>query len=368
MEIIKQPSVPATTFPNFTKLPGELRNMIWGYALHEARKAGLHSEPAALWLQRGKRAHFFTIFDTQNEAHLVPQDQHLHDQSSVLRCYTLAAPRIDASSRGSWLEANTNAFISQWSVCAESRAFAAYHLKEVKQPIPFGLPSSGGPPILDTCNDTCIPQHLSEWKILSSSIWQGIGKNEDQGIGKNEDTMKRKMARWGVSRNHVEKYVGRFSMNGETHTFTVLKDLDLICLRPLNMATFNWFPAQSAFLQLKTHNTAFEMRSGWTAPGNGTLESWESLVMRILAQIRGGRGRSEGLRSFWIIDYRIHPKQGAVRPVTNSRRRRKDPIRFEGRGCDYVEVIYEEESLWEFEGLEGETRSLRFLRIWNIGT
>ncbi|KAH8908507.1 hypothetical protein BR93DRAFT_976668 [Coniochaeta sp. PMI_546] len=344
-----QPTEPSPTFPNFPKLPCELRFMVWSYAIQEARKVGLHSENYATRSMGQRRAHFFTIFDTHNESHLVSQGERLHKQSSFLQ-YTLAAPRMDESSPGSWLEANTNAFTSEWSVCAESRAYAANHLKEVRVPMPFGLPSSGSPPILDTCNDSCIPRHVSQWKCRSSRMWRNNGMSEDK--------IKEKMALWWITGNPVEKYVGKFTSNGETHTFTVLKERDLVCLRPLNMDTFDWNSARSTLLQLKTDDMAFEMRRGWTSPGNGTVESWHGLAGRISGE--GMVWTSDSLRRFWIIDYRIHLKQGAVWPVTKHRKSKMRLTRFHGRLCDFVEVHNVEELIWEFDGVEGEPKSLNY--------
>lgn len=68
-----------------------------------------------------------------------------------------------------------------------------------------------------------------------------------------------KIAR-GVITDRVEKYVGKFTMGRETHSFTVLKARDLACLRPLDMETFDWDSAISTLLPLKTKDVAFEMR------------------------------------------------------------------------------------------------------------
>lgn len=82
----------ATTFPSFPKLPWELRNMVWGYAMDNARRAELHSDETQA-NRRTNRMHFFTIFDRDQE-HLVPINEQLHNQALVLH-YFLGAPRTD---------------------------------------------------------------------------------------------------------------------------------------------------------------------------------------------------------------------------------------------------------------------------------
>lgn len=67
-----------------------------------------------------------------------------------------------------------------------------------------------------------------------------------------------------------------------------------------------------------------------------------------------------GLHRFWIIDYRIRLKQGAVWPVNKHRKSKRCLIHFQGRVCDYVEVHDVEKINWEFEVIEGGTRGLRF--------
>lgn len=66
LSIMARLVIPATTFPQFLQLPCELRHMIWGHALEDARKAGLHSEDVAIRSLR-RQADFFTIFDTRQE-------------------------------------------------------------------------------------------------------------------------------------------------------------------------------------------------------------------------------------------------------------------------------------------------------------
>lgn len=158
-----------------------------------------------------------------------------------------------------------------------------------------------------------------------------------------------------------EKRVGRFTENGETHTFTVKHDWDVICLQPLDMDSFNWDLAYPSLRSLRTNRYAFEMRSGWAAPGNGTVESWDRVVDEIYCQTLEDMegGAIERVKRLYIIDYRIRQKKGAVWPVSKDRRCRHLD-RFQGRNGDLVEIIQAEEDNWEFETEGGDIKALQF--------
>ncbi|KAB5575403.1 hypothetical protein GE09DRAFT_592410 [Coniochaeta sp. 2T2.1] len=360
---MEQSNTTPTTFHSFPKLPYELRMKIWALALDDARRSGLDSQesphPKAT---RIGRAHFFTIFDNHKEGHLVPTHERLHGQSSFLQ-FPLAAPRmLGPATPGSWLDANTNATSSFWAACAESRAYAWKRLKQVPDPAEWGIPEPWAePPVLDTCTTRCIPGHVSGYKKRSAAQFARAGRN----IDRLKEVLAMQVTRTG---KRVEKYVGRFCLGAsEMHTFTVLKQRDLVCLQPLDPSGFasSWAAMLPTLVKLRTNDVGFEMRSLWEAPTNISKEAYAAMRTALADHVTGrGDRRGPTVRRFWIVDYRVHLKRGAVWPVTDHVNVRRKGLHWfcGGEFYDFVEVMQEDQALWEFEDAGGGRREIKLAR------
>ncbi|KAK3934233.1 hypothetical protein QBC46DRAFT_400381 [Diplogelasinospora grovesii] len=100
------------TFHPFPRLPRELRDEVWEFAV--------------LSLPRRGRAHFFTLFCEEDRAALVsaepvvmcPPNPNIHSW------YHLAAPQCSGPGRLSWIDSNPSAYLCEiglWGACRESR-------------------------------------------------------------------------------------------------------------------------------------------------------------------------------------------------------------------------------------------------------
>ncbi|KAK4034713.1 hypothetical protein C8A01DRAFT_38817 [Parachaetomium inaequale] len=274
------------TFHLFPLLPKELRDAIWALAIRPERPS----------------AHFFTVFDSSNDAEWSLLSQHSIRHPLVKRC-SLAAPqpRRDTfdndhqqqqqqqQQQFSWIRGNRSAYLIDsglWTACTESRDAMERLFKVAEWDIKraaMRLPS----PIRD------LPDASATVSFSSNDEWQRC----------------------------------------LTHPKT-----DLFLLLPFDGEMVDWedlgrpVPIFDAVEKFYVGHIALDYDPGWLMEGDylDPYDSWAS-PGTIGCVIRAATNQLDWAENLWFVDYRIRRHPGALLTTTNRHQ-------FHGNGCKFTEV------------------------------
>ncbi|KAI0008541.1 hypothetical protein F4779DRAFT_628425 [Xylariaceae sp. FL0662B] len=298
----------AQTFFPFARLPTELREQIWNYALQPTQP----------------RAQFFTLFNLEPDETAVDSlsrsGVHFGHRDVALPSYKygLAAPRGRGSTAPSWIDCNPSSYMFDsglWDACRESREIIRkrhtlrnwWDLMEEHQAESWSIMQSHGPTPIDDIHT-----------------------------------------------------VGTFTAGGERRTLAISPRSDLLCLQPFDFDNISWDRVGDCVIlfSLGVRHVALEYNPTWgveavrsqdlhwkARPG----ECFQDTKYQELGCVGGAATKSMlWARHLWFIDYGIHRSSGGAGHSENDRQV------FYGMGCRFVEIRRGDPE-WEISAQEGTT-------------
>jgi hypothetical protein len=279
------------TFHLFPLLPKELRDAIWDFAIRP----------------EGPSAHFFTVFESSNDAEWSLLSQHAMRHPLAERC-CLAAPhaRSDTSDDNqekqfSWVRGNRSAYLIDsglWTACTESRDAMERRFKLAECDI----------------KSAAMPLERPAKNLLNLPVTE----------------------------------LFQVTPNGEWRRCLTRADTDLFLLRPFNSDTVEWecvrtpMPIFDRADHFYASHIALDYDPEWLTDGN-YLDYWSDWVSpkSIGCAIRAATDQLHWAKKLWFVDYRIRRRPDAL-PTTTGRHQ------FYGHGCTFTEVR-EGDADWEVD-------------------
>lgn len=243
------------TFHQFARLPAELQDHIWDFAI-----SSLKSHPSA---------HFFTIINKYRD--MIPSTAGKTLGLETDSMYLLGPPRSGGFTRASWTEANLSGYMSEislWNACGASRER------------------------MQTSRRT--PENWSDW--LTAAMDSKTSEDADE----------------------LPILVGSLDYVSDQGT-TVDPKSDLICLQPLDFDNTDWaeiIRPHTTILGTEINNLAFEFDPAWDSAllFNPPLHFEDTGSLRSVAE--AASHNVHGWDKVWFIDYRIRRRKQCTPNVT----------------------------------------------------